>query len=97
MAAEIHQLPRFAGEHARRLPSAGEEIAYAEALRILADRANEWRARLDGILQHGDYLMRDDGRDHVLVDGATLQACGEDIQALAKHLRNLAAQIEAAE
>lgn len=96
MAAEIHQLPRFAGEHARRLPSAGEEIAFAEALRILSDRASEWRDRLDGILQHGDYFMRDDGRDHVMVDAATLKACGEDMQALARHLRNMAAQIDEA-
>jgi len=94
MAAEIHQLPRFAGEKARKLPSSGEEIAYTEALRILADRAHEWRDRIQDVLDEGPHFERDDGRDHVLVDGATMQAMGEDMQALSKHLRHMAALID---
>src|SRR5690554_5776410 len=92
MAATIHQLPRFQGEARRTLPDG--EIQFHEALSLLADRAHEWRDRLDEILQTGDYLTHADGRDHVITDAAALQACGEDLQSMVKHLRAMAAMLK---
>jgi len=94
MAAKIYQLPRFEGEPARRFPSSGEAIPYTQAMRILSDRAAEWRDRVQLMLDEGPHFMREDGRDHVLVDGATLQAMGEDLQALSKHLSAMAVLID---
>tara|TARA_B100000749_G_C18260201_1_gene396029 strand:+ start:177 stop:473 length:297 start_codon:yes stop_codon:yes gene_type:complete len=94
MAAEIHQLPRFEGERPRRLPASGEEVPYTDALRILSERANEWRDRIQAVLDDGPHFVREDGRDHIMMDGATLQAMGEDMQALAKHLRQMASLID---
>lgn len=92
MAATIHQLPRFKGEGKRALPDG--EIEFHEGLSLLADRADEWRDRLGDILQNGDYLTHADGRDHVITDAAALQACGEDLQSMVKHLRAMSAQLK---
>jgi hypothetical protein len=89
MAATIHKLPRFEGERPRRLPAG--EVPFDKALEILGERATEWRDYIDDVLQNGAYLKSaENGRDHVIVDGAALQSLGEDMQALARHLQNLA-------
>lgn len=89
MAAEIHQLPRFKGEKPRKLPAGKVEIH--EALEILAGRSAEWRDFIDNELQHGESLISAETRaDHRVVDGASLQAMGEDLAQIAMHLNNLA-------
>jgi len=92
--AEIHQLPRFQGEPVRQLPGTGEVIPYCDALRLLAKRAGEWEARIQGMLTDGPFYASPDGRDHVMVDGATLEACGKDIAAIHDHLHRMAKLIE---
>lgn len=88
MAAEIHQLPRFEGERARKLPSG--TVTVTEALAILAGRAGEWRDFIDDELQNGDtFINAESERDHRVIDGEALQVMGEDLARIAIHLQNL--------
>lgn len=93
MAAKIFALPRFEGEKVRQLPNG--PLAFHEALQILADRSTSWRDFIDDQLQNGETLISaETRRDHRVIDGAALQAMGEELQDISKHLNALAKMLK---
>lgn len=89
---QIHQLPRFKGERARKLPNG--QIEFHDALRIFATRHTEWVEHLAETLREGCYLLSEDRRDHVITDADLLNALHNDLKSTAAHLFAMADQLE---